>query len=124
MGIGRSANQPKWEWAGAWTGREWESGVRTAVRAERESAVSGKSGGARVGLRGNAPCGPGLSGKSGGARTGLSGSPIRVGIGETADERIASLEAIATVHAKYGHIQEVRNRCFHSWYSEYSHRVL
>jgi len=32
---------------------------------------------------------------------------ILVGIGETADERIASLEAIARVHERYGHIQEV-----------------
>ena len=85
-----------------------------AERGPQRPAVSGKWGGARIGL----------SGKSGGARTGLSGNPIRLGIGETADERIASLEAIATVHAKFGHIQEVRNRCFHSWYSEYSHMVL
>ena len=34
-------------------------------------------------------------------------SGILVGIGETPEERIASLEAIATVHAEYGHIQEV-----------------
>ena len=32
---------------------------------------------------------------------------ILVGIGETPDERIAALEAIAAVHAEYGHIQEV-----------------
>jgi FO synthase len=32
---------------------------------------------------------------------------ILVGIGETEDERIASLEAIADVHRTYGHIQEV-----------------
>jgi FO synthase len=32
---------------------------------------------------------------------------ILVGIGETPDERIASLEAIADVQAEYGHIQEV-----------------
>jgi FO synthase len=32
---------------------------------------------------------------------------ILVGIGETADERIASLEAIAGLHDQYGHIQEV-----------------
>ncbi len=34
-------------------------------------------------------------------------SGILVGIGETAEERIASLEALATLHAEYGHIQEV-----------------
>src|SRR4029453_12476674 len=34
-------------------------------------------------------------------------SGILVGIGETPDERIASLEAIADVQAEYGHIQEV-----------------
>jgi FO synthase len=34
-------------------------------------------------------------------------SGILVGIGETEDERIASLEAIAAVHAEHGHIQEV-----------------
>src|SRR6266545_3405555 len=32
---------------------------------------------------------------------------ILVGIGETPDERVAALEAIAAVHAEYGHIQEV-----------------
>src|SRR5207247_981732 len=32
---------------------------------------------------------------------------ILVGIGETPEERIASLEALAAVHAEYGHIQEV-----------------
>jgi FO synthase len=34
-------------------------------------------------------------------------SGILVGIGETAEERTASLEALAAVHAEYGHIQEV-----------------
>ncbi len=34
-------------------------------------------------------------------------SGILVGIGETAQERVASLEALAAVHAEYGHIQEV-----------------
>jgi FO synthase len=34
-------------------------------------------------------------------------SGILVGIGETEDERVQSLEAIAQVHAEYGHIQEV-----------------
>ena len=34
-------------------------------------------------------------------------SGILVGIGETEDERIASLEALATSHSRYGHIQEV-----------------
>ncbi|HWX87565.1 MAG TPA: 7,8-didemethyl-8-hydroxy-5-deazariboflavin synthase subunit CofG, partial [Solirubrobacteraceae bacterium] len=34
-------------------------------------------------------------------------SGILVGIGETREERIASLEAIAALHAEYGHIQEV-----------------
>jgi FO synthase len=34
-------------------------------------------------------------------------SGILVGIGETEQERIASLEALAAVHAQYGHIQEV-----------------
>src|ERR687898_2522597 len=34
-------------------------------------------------------------------------SGILVGIGETDEERIASLEAIAEVHRTYGHIQEV-----------------
>ncbi len=32
---------------------------------------------------------------------------ILVGIGETPEERIESLEALAALHAKYGHIQEV-----------------
>jgi FO synthase len=32
---------------------------------------------------------------------------ILVGIGETEEERIASLEALAVVHERYGHIQEV-----------------
>jgi FO synthase len=32
---------------------------------------------------------------------------ILVGIGETADERVASLEALAAVHDRHGHIQEV-----------------
>ena len=32
---------------------------------------------------------------------------ILVGIGETKDERVGALEAIAAVHAEYGHIQEV-----------------
>ncbi len=32
---------------------------------------------------------------------------ILVGIGETEDDRVASLEAIAAVHARHGHIQEV-----------------
>jgi FO synthase len=34
-------------------------------------------------------------------------SGILVGIGETEQERVQSLEAIAAVHAEYGHIQEV-----------------
>jgi FO synthase len=34
-------------------------------------------------------------------------SGILVGIGETAEERIASLEALAELHTEYGHIQEV-----------------
>jgi FO synthase len=34
-------------------------------------------------------------------------SGILVGIGETLEERVASLEALAAVHAQYGHIQEV-----------------
>ena len=34
-------------------------------------------------------------------------SGILVGIGETEDERIASLEALAEVHARHGHLQEV-----------------
>jgi FO synthase len=34
-------------------------------------------------------------------------SGILVGIGETEDERIASLEALARLHAEHGHIQEV-----------------
>jgi FO synthase len=34
-------------------------------------------------------------------------SGILVGIGETAEERVASLEALAALHAEYGHIQEV-----------------
>src|ERR687893_35079 len=32
---------------------------------------------------------------------------ILVGIGESPDERVAALEAIAAVHAEYGHVQEV-----------------
>src|SRR5271166_3633296 len=34
-------------------------------------------------------------------------SGILVGIGETAEERLQSLEALAGVHSQYGHIQEV-----------------
>ena len=34
-------------------------------------------------------------------------SGILVGIGETEEERIASLEALAAVHARHGHIQEL-----------------
>jgi FO synthase len=34
-------------------------------------------------------------------------SGILVGIGETLEERVASLEALAEVHTEYGHIQEV-----------------
>ncbi|HTA14793.1 MAG TPA: 5-amino-6-(D-ribitylamino)uracil--L-tyrosine 4-hydroxyphenyl transferase CofH [Solirubrobacteraceae bacterium] len=34
-------------------------------------------------------------------------SGILVGIGETLEERVASLEALAAAHAQYGHIQEV-----------------
>ncbi len=34
-------------------------------------------------------------------------SGILVGIGETVEERMASLEALAELHAEYGHIQEV-----------------
>ena len=34
-------------------------------------------------------------------------SGILVGIGETEDERMASLEALAAVHAQHGHLQEV-----------------
>src|SRR5215211_9409218 len=34
-------------------------------------------------------------------------SGILVGIGETAEERIASLEALATVNGRHGHIQEI-----------------
>src|ERR687894_3297149 len=34
-------------------------------------------------------------------------SGILVGIGETVEERIASLEALAAVHAEHGHLQEV-----------------
>src|SRR3954463_13921081 len=34
-------------------------------------------------------------------------SGILVGIGETPDERVRALEAIAAVHAEYGHVQEV-----------------
>src|SRR5438034_10811013 len=34
-------------------------------------------------------------------------SGILVGIGETAEERVASLEALAAVHAQHGHLQEV-----------------
>ncbi|MDW5596535.1 5-amino-6-(D-ribitylamino)uracil--L-tyrosine 4-hydroxyphenyl transferase CofH [Conexibacter stalactiti] len=34
-------------------------------------------------------------------------SGILVGIGETEEERVASLEALAAVHAEYGHIQEI-----------------
>ena len=34
-------------------------------------------------------------------------SGILVGIGETEEERVASLEAIAAVHARHGHVQEV-----------------
>jgi FO synthase len=34
-------------------------------------------------------------------------SGILVGIGETEEERIASLEALAAVHGEYGHLQEV-----------------
>src|SRR5918997_1207174 len=34
-------------------------------------------------------------------------SGILVGIGETVEERVASLEALAAVHAEHGHLQEV-----------------
>jgi FO synthase len=34
-------------------------------------------------------------------------SGILVGIGETADDRLAALEALAAVHARHGHLQEV-----------------
>ena len=34
-------------------------------------------------------------------------SGILVGIGETEEERMASLEALAAVHARHGHLQEV-----------------
>src|SRR6185312_3424066 len=34
-------------------------------------------------------------------------SGILVGIGESEDERVQSLEAIAAVHAEFGHVQEV-----------------
>src|SRR5262245_54210514 len=34
-------------------------------------------------------------------------SGILIGIGETETDRIRSLEALATVHAEYGHLQEV-----------------
>ena len=34
-------------------------------------------------------------------------SGILVGIGESEEERVASLEALAAVHAEYGHIQEI-----------------
>jgi FO synthase len=34
-------------------------------------------------------------------------SGILVGIGETEEERVASLEALAAVHARHGHLQEV-----------------
>ena len=34
-------------------------------------------------------------------------SGILVGIGETLEERVAALEALAAVHAEYGHLQEV-----------------
>jgi FO synthase len=34
-------------------------------------------------------------------------SGILVGIGESADDRVAALEALAAVHAEYGHLQEV-----------------
>src|SRR5579864_8955557 len=34
-------------------------------------------------------------------------SGILVGIGETEEERVASLEALAELQARYGHIQEV-----------------
>jgi FO synthase len=34
-------------------------------------------------------------------------SGILVGIGETPDERVAALEALAAAHAEYGHLQEV-----------------
>src|ERR1700761_3676077 len=34
-------------------------------------------------------------------------SGILVGIGETEEERVASLEALASLHERYGHIQEV-----------------
>src|SRR3712207_2171474 len=34
-------------------------------------------------------------------------SGILVGIGETEEERVAGLEALAAVHAEFGHLQEV-----------------
>ena len=46
-------------------------------------------------------------------------SGILVGIGESEDERIAALEALAAVHAEHGHLQEVILQNFvphHSYY--------
>jgi FO synthase len=46
-------------------------------------------------------------------------SGVLVGIGESSDERIAALEALAEVHERYGHIQEVILQNFvphHSYY--------
>jgi FO synthase len=48
-------------------------------------------------------------------------SGILVGIGETREERLASLEALAALHAEYGHIQEVILQNFvphHSYYGQ------
>ncbi len=46
-------------------------------------------------------------------------SGILVGIGETLEERIASLEALAALHAEHGHIQEVILQNFVSHQSYY-----
>jgi FO synthase len=50
-------------------------------------------------------------------------SGILVGIGESEDERIASLEALAAVHARHGHLQEVILQNFVSHPSYYGREV-
>ena len=50
-------------------------------------------------------------------------SGILVGIGESEEERIASLEALAALHARYGHIQEIILQNFVPHPRYYGHEV-
>ncbi len=94
-------------------------GVLSRADLERLREVNASHGAdARVGVR--APDGDGARGfadqaparavgddRGGGELRIPFTSGILVGIGETEDERIASLDALAEVHARHGHLQEV-----------------